>query len=388
MSPLLSEGLETLGHKDRDAILLHYFQHKTLPQVGLCMGVSEDAARMRVSRAVQKLRSFFSRKGQTLAVGAVATLLMANSVQAAPPACAAGIVAAVCGSAGKAALATSSASALANATLKALFLTKLKMAAAVAAVTLLVPTAGLATYHVVAARREHNRPLLAANTIVREEARPALAVPLIKPAPQPASQPKPPTGIAKPQVPPPVVAKPQAAPPPAIAKPDVPPADLLRFKIENGLLTVSGPATPADGKPQRIALRGLPGETTIARTPTSLSVENSRFADGSEIRTRITYQAGTSLQMQRTIRPRTGKEYAFMLRQGHRNDAASKAAAGQTSVQVTADGGENWTSWTADDFPRFVENYPLAFFAHVAPLLRDFSAWNLCAVPRPWPARH
>ena len=372
LSPLLSEGLEKLSGKDRNAILLHYFQRKTLAEVGSSMGVGEDAARMRVARAIRKLRSFFSRKGQTLAVGAVATVLMASSVQAAPPACAATVVAAVCGSAGKAALATSSAAVLANATMKALLAAKLKMAAAVAAATLLVPTAGLATYHVIAARLEHDRPALVADMRVREEVRPAPApaVPAGKPAPtQPAAGAPAAAGAAKSQ------------PQPVAAKPDLPPADRIRFRVENGLLLVSGPAMPADGKPVRIALQGLPGATTISQAPAGLSVENSRAFEGGEIRTRIMYQAGSSLQMQRTVKPRNGKEYAFMLRQSHRNDPALKAALGQTTVQVTADGGENWNSWTADDYPRFVESYPLAFFAHLAPLLRDFSAWHLCQIP-------
>jgi len=389
LSPLLSEGMEKLGNKDRDAILLHYFQRKTLAEVGGSMGVSEDAARMRVSRAVQKLRSFFGRKGQTMAIGAVATLLLTNSVQAAPPACAATVVAAVCGSVGKAALATSSAAVLANATMKTLLVAKLKMAFTVAAVSLLVPTAGLATYHAIAARLDDNRRALVANTIVREEIR----QPAIPAGPSPASKPALPqasktvpgaAGQPKLQPAPQPTRQPATAKldvPPATAKPYVPPADLLRFKIENGLLTVSGPATPADGKPVRIALRGLPGETTLSHTPTSLGVENSRIADGSEIRTRIVYQLGTSLQIQRTIKPRNGKEYAFMLRQSHRNDPVLKVLPGQTTLQVTADGGENWNSWTADDFPRFVENYPLAFFAHLAPLLRDFSAPKLYAPP-------
>ena len=173
MSPLLSDGLERLSQKDRDAILLHYYQRKTLAEVGGSMGVSEDAARMRVSRAVEKLRSFFRRKGQTMAIGAVATLLMANAVQAAPPTCGPAVVAAVCGSAGKAALAGGAAAALARATMHALWMAKLKTAAAVAAVTLLVPTAGLATYHAVATQREHDRRTLAANTPANDEILPA-----------------------------------------------------------------------------------------------------------------------------------------------------------------------------------------------------------------------
>ena len=376
-TPLLSEGLEKLSTKDRDAILLHYYQRKTLAEVGGATGVSEDAARMRVSRAMQKLRSFFARKGQTMAIGAVATLLMTSAVQAAPPNYAAGIVASVCPAAGTVALASGTAAALAKATLNAFFMAKLKIAAAVAAVTLLVPTAGLATYQVIAKRQEADRQAFA-DSIIVEGVGPAPAVPSAagSTAPQPVPSRPMPSAAARNPAPP----KAQSPSPQPATKPDVPPADLLRFKVENGLLVVSGPAIPADGKPVRIALRGLPGETTISRKPTGLFVENSRISDKGEIRTRLTYQLGTSLEIQRTIKLRSGKEYAVLLRQSHASDPASKVAV-QTTLQVTADGGENWNSWAADDFPRFVENYPLAFFAHLAPVLRDFSAWNLCTVP-------
>jgi RNA polymerase sigma factor (sigma-70 family) len=373
LSPLLSEGLENLGHKDRDAVLLHYFQHKSLAEVGRATGVSEDAARMRVSRAVQKLRSFFSRKGQTLAVGAVATLLMASSVQAAPPTCAASVVAVVCGTAAHTALAGSSAAALANAATKALFLSKLKMAAAVAAVTLLVPAASLATYRVITTRQEPSGPLPAANNMPSEGVALGPAPAVAHPAGQPAPA-RPSTGSSKSASRPKSLPSPQAQNP----KPDTL-KDRLRFKVEGGRLTADGPAAPADGKPVRIALRGVSGETTISRKPASLRVENSRTADRGEIRTRVQYEPGGGIEIQRSARPRSGKEYAILLRQNQGNDAAAKV--GQTTLQVTADSGENWTSWTADDFPRFVESYPLAYFAHVAPVLRDLSSSSLFPVP-------
>jgi hypothetical protein len=70
-----------------------------------------------------------------------------------------------------------------------------------------------------------------------------------------------------------------------------------------------------------------------------------------------------------------------MLRQDQGRDQASKAGQGQMTVRVTTDGGATWNSWTAENFPRFRENYPLAYYAHLAPLFRDFAARNLCAVP-------
>jgi RNA polymerase sigma factor (sigma-70 family) len=273
LSPLLSDGLEKLGSKDRDAVLLHYFQHKTLAEVGNATGVSEDAARMRISRAVQKLRAFFSRKGQTLAIGAIATLLMANSVQAAPPSCSASVVAAVCGSAAHVALAGTSAAVLANATLKSLFMAKVKAAAAVTAISLMVPAAGLATYRALASRQENrqvaqDRPIDHAQNTLSEGVAlgPAPVAPMTTGKPAPASptqgnaaQGNPVAGSAAPRNPAP--SSPAAGsskparptrPQPAVQSParipEQPLTDRLLFRLGNGLLTVAGPAAPADGR--------------------------------------------------------------------------------------------------------------------------------------------
>ncbi|HTA29579.1 MAG TPA: sigma-70 family RNA polymerase sigma factor, partial [Candidatus Cybelea sp.] len=67
VEPLLDEALEALEETDRNAILLRYFENKSLREVGETLGTSEDAARKRVSRAVEQLRSVFSRRG--VAVG-------------------------------------------------------------------------------------------------------------------------------------------------------------------------------------------------------------------------------------------------------------------------------------------------------------------------------
>jgi RNA polymerase sigma factor (sigma-70 family) len=86
LSPLLDEGIGRLNEKDRAAIVLRYFQQKSLAETGEALGVSEDAAGMRVSRALAKLREFFLRRGVALPAAALAGVITANSVQAAPPA--------------------------------------------------------------------------------------------------------------------------------------------------------------------------------------------------------------------------------------------------------------------------------------------------------------
>ena len=58
----LDEGLSRLGEKDRTAITLRYLQNKPVREVAAAMGVSEDAASKRLSRAVAKLREFLARR--------------------------------------------------------------------------------------------------------------------------------------------------------------------------------------------------------------------------------------------------------------------------------------------------------------------------------------
>jgi RNA polymerase sigma factor (sigma-70 family) len=84
IAPLLDEALDRLGEKDRHAIVLRFFDGKSMKQVGLELGGSEDAAKMRVSRAVEKLRRYFVKRGVTLSVATIAGAVMGHSVQGAP----------------------------------------------------------------------------------------------------------------------------------------------------------------------------------------------------------------------------------------------------------------------------------------------------------------
>jgi RNA polymerase sigma factor (sigma-70 family) len=95
IAPLLDDALGHLGEKEHDAIVLRFLGGKELKQVGAAMGISEDAARMRVNRGLEKLRGFFTRKGKVLSAAAIAGAVSANSVQAAPAALAASIATAV-----------------------------------------------------------------------------------------------------------------------------------------------------------------------------------------------------------------------------------------------------------------------------------------------------
>jgi hypothetical protein len=63
---------------------LRYFDNKTLREVGQTLGTSEDAAQKRVSRAVEHLRGFLSKRGTTVGSASLVMLLSTYAVQSAP----------------------------------------------------------------------------------------------------------------------------------------------------------------------------------------------------------------------------------------------------------------------------------------------------------------
>jgi len=94
VAPLLEAAMEQLGRKDHDALVLRFYKNKSFEEVGAALQTSEEAAKMRVNRALDKLRRHFVRQGVTLTAAAVAGAVTANAVQAAPAGLAATISAA------------------------------------------------------------------------------------------------------------------------------------------------------------------------------------------------------------------------------------------------------------------------------------------------------
>jgi RNA polymerase sigma factor (sigma-70 family) len=83
-APMVDEGLDRLSEKDRSAIMLRFFEKLSLAEVGAALGVSEEAAQMRVSRALDKLRGFFVRRGVTVPAITLGGVLSVHAVRAAP----------------------------------------------------------------------------------------------------------------------------------------------------------------------------------------------------------------------------------------------------------------------------------------------------------------
>ena len=117
--PVLDEALGELSERDREAILLRYLDGRDFAQVGEKLSLSDNAARMRVDRAVDKLRALFARRGVTSTAAALTMVLTNQAVVAAP----AGLAATVTG----AALATAVSGGGTAATLTFMSLTKLQI---------------------------------------------------------------------------------------------------------------------------------------------------------------------------------------------------------------------------------------------------------------------
>jgi RNA polymerase sigma factor (sigma-70 family) len=84
VAPLLDEAINELGDADRTAILLRFFEQQDFRAVGQALGSNEDAARMRVTRALEKLEEFLKRRGITTSAASLGVVLTANAIQAAP----------------------------------------------------------------------------------------------------------------------------------------------------------------------------------------------------------------------------------------------------------------------------------------------------------------
>jgi RNA polymerase sigma factor (sigma-70 family) len=83
-APVLDEAMDELDTADREALVMRYFERCELREVGAALGVSDDTAQKRVSRALEKLRQQLARRGITSPATALPALIMANAVQAAP----------------------------------------------------------------------------------------------------------------------------------------------------------------------------------------------------------------------------------------------------------------------------------------------------------------
>ena len=123
IAPLLEQAMLQLGRKDNDALVLRFFEAKSYADVGATLRISEEAAKMRVARALDKLRNCLARQGVTHPSDIIAGAMTGNVLLAAPAGLALKISAAAMGTA-----TTASIAAKVKGTLKFMAWTKTKIA--------------------------------------------------------------------------------------------------------------------------------------------------------------------------------------------------------------------------------------------------------------------
>jgi RNA polymerase sigma factor (sigma-70 family) len=134
IAPLLDTAVAGLREKDRQAIVLRFYEGRNLREIGLAQGTGEDAAEKRVSRALDKLRAFFTKRGVSSTSAIIAGAMTAHSVQAAPVALAKSVTAMAMA---KGAAASGSTLTLIKGALKIMAWTKAKIAAVTGAALIL-----------------------------------------------------------------------------------------------------------------------------------------------------------------------------------------------------------------------------------------------------------
>jgi len=127
LAPMLDEAVADLNELDRNLVILRFYHQLPFDQVGDALGITSNTAQKRITRAVEKLRKFFSKRGAALSSVAVIGAISANSIKAAPL----GLSASMTPAALQSATAATSTATLAKTTIKLMAWTKLKSAAAI-----------------------------------------------------------------------------------------------------------------------------------------------------------------------------------------------------------------------------------------------------------------
>ena len=82
--PLIDDAMHELSAGDREAVLLRHFEGRSFGDIGKSWALSENAARMRVERAMDKLRIRLARRGITSTAAALGTALSTHAIGSAP----------------------------------------------------------------------------------------------------------------------------------------------------------------------------------------------------------------------------------------------------------------------------------------------------------------
>ena len=84
LRPLLDAAIDELPETDRAAVVLRFLERRPFAEIGTALQVSEDAARMRTDRALDKLRSALARRGVTSTAAALGVIVSSQPLISAP----------------------------------------------------------------------------------------------------------------------------------------------------------------------------------------------------------------------------------------------------------------------------------------------------------------
>ncbi len=152
VAPVLDEAIGQLDAEDRTAILLRFFERNDFRSVGEAIGSSEDAARKRVDRALEKLHVLLRHRGATLSAAGLGTALATEAVTAAP----AGLATSVAGSA---LVGVAAAGGIASSAFKIMAMSKVTLGTISAVIIGALVTSMVVQHQALARLREDNRSL-------------------------------------------------------------------------------------------------------------------------------------------------------------------------------------------------------------------------------------
>ena len=82
--PVIDGLLDRLGEVERRTVMLRFFEGHSFAEIGARLRISEDTARMRVDRALEKLRQALARRGVGSTTATLGLALGTHAVRAAP----------------------------------------------------------------------------------------------------------------------------------------------------------------------------------------------------------------------------------------------------------------------------------------------------------------
>lgn len=173
VAPLLDDALASLGESGRAAVVLRWFEGRSFRDVGERLGVSEEAAKQKVFRALGRMRRYLLGRGVAVPTATLATLISAHAAQAAPAA-----TVAAAASAGAPAALAAAAPPIVHTVATLMAWTKAKILTGAIAAALVVSGTAVAVKMVLAERRG----------VISAERRAVPPAPSVKPAAIPKPQ--------------------------------------------------------------------------------------------------------------------------------------------------------------------------------------------------------